>query len=190
MAGQPADRSIRPLSGGAAVATGLLAAGLTILAGWRSRDPATLPANVLLAAGSALLAVIDVRERRLPNPLVLATLVGEAVLLLPVAAASDRWSALARAPAAAAAVFGGLLLTAVIAPSAIGMGDVKLGAVVGLALGFRGWHQVLSGLLVAFALQGALTVVLLAVGKADRRSGIAFGPALLAGTWIALIASA
>lgn len=67
---------------------------------------------------------------------------------------------------------------------AIGLGDVKLGALIGLALGFPG------GLMALFAgalLGGVAAAVALATGRIQLRSTIAYGPYLCAGALTVII---
>lgn len=96
---------------------------------------AELLALVILAGWLITLSVIDIREQRLPNAL---TLPGAAVIL-----AVTGWSGSgAAALAGAGALAGGYLLMHLLAPTAMGAGDVKLalglGAVTG-ALGVDAW---------------------------------------------------
>lgn len=70
---------------------------------------------------------------------------------------------------------------------AIGLGDVKLGALIGLALGIPG------GLVALFAgalLGGAAATLALATGRAQLRSTIAYGPYLCAGALSVIILGA
>ena len=67
----------------------------------------------------AALSCYDIRQRRLPN---LLTLPGAAVILLAAAVAGRGWPALA----GAAALAGLYLLVHLVAPAAMGAGDVKL----------------------------------------------------------------
>ena len=75
------------------------------------------------------------------------------------------------------------LLLAIVSPGAggLGLGDVKLAALLGLLLGWLSIPQVLYGPLAAFLLGGLLSVALLASRRATRKSYIAFGPHMLLG---------
>jgi leader peptidase (prepilin peptidase)/N-methyltransferase len=110
-----------------------------------------------------------------------------------------------RAPAAAAAVLlwaiadpgrlpenlvagaaaGGLLLAAAVAyPAGMGMGDVKLAAVMGLFLG----KSVAPALLVGFAAGALVGIGLIAVhGAKARKQGVPFAPFLALGGLVALL---
>lgn len=65
----------------------------------------------------------------------------------------------------------------------IGGGDVKLGALMGLILG---WPLVLVALFSAFVAGGIIGVMLIGLGRKKMDSAISFGPFLIGGTLIAL----
>src|SRR3989344_1476017 len=66
---------------------------------------------------------------------------------------------------------------------AMGFGDVKLAAFMGL---FLGWPNIAVALFAAFMLGGAVGIVLLALKKKGMKSEVPFGPFLLTGTFVAL----
>ncbi len=147
-------------------------------------DAVALAVFGVFAVLSALLAVIDVREHRLPNRLVLPLYpVG---LVLPVAASlTGEPTAAIRALLAAAALF---VFYFVLhrAGGGMGAGDVKLAGAIGLFLGTLGWAETVLGAAAGFVLGGLWSVVLLASRRADRRTRIPFGPFMLAGAWAAI----
>lgn len=160
---------------GAAVAAGL--------AGWGLAGAGTVLA-VTGGAGAALavlLAAVDLRTHRLPDRLVAALAAVLAAGLLLAGATAEGWPALGRAVLAAGASGTGYLTLALLRTGGLGLGDVKLGAVLGAWLGWFGWPAVLAGALAAFVLGGAFTTVLLLTGRAGRSSPVAFGPWLLLG---------
>ena len=147
-----------------------------------------LPAFLLLAALSPALAVIDLRWRRLPDPLTLPAYPAAALLLAAGAMAipgGARHFLSALAGLAAAWLFFALL--AFIYPAGLGWGDVKLSGVLGLYLGWLGAAAVAAGLLGAFVLAALAGLGLIATGRATRKSHIPFGPFMLASA-IAVIA--
>lgn len=171
----PGSAAVRPPLLEAGTAALLAATALGVGLAW------ALPAFLLLAVAGVLLAVIDLRHRLLPNRVVLPTLVSGAALLLLAALADGAWPALARAVLGAVALFGVFLVLAVISPSGLGMGDVKLAAVLGLFLGWLGWGAVLVGALAGFVVQALLALVLLSLRRVRRDSDLPFGPAMLVG---------
>ncbi len=147
---------------------------------------AEVPAFLVLATAAVLLGVVDARHRLLPDRVVLPALAAGAVLLALAAAVSGDWPALFRALLGAAAMFAGFLLLAVVSPSGLGMGDVKLAAVLGLHLGWLGWGVVLAGALAGFAVQAMAALVLLAARRVRRDGDLPFGPAMLVGAALAM----
>jgi len=164
-----------PIASGGAAA--LLAAGF---------GPVPLLVPLLLTVPlAARLAEIDLAERRLPDPLVggLGVLVG-----LPLTV--GYWPAVPRSLAAAAILGLGYLAIALLPGRGLGLGDVKLAAVLGYLLGFAGWPAVLIGAVVPHVVTGPVALFLLVTGRADRRSAVPLGPALLAGAVVAAVVTA
>jgi len=149
-----------------------------------------VPAYLYLAAISVALALIDLDTHRLPNAIVLPGYVVAPVLLALASwnpgGASD-WGALGRAAIAAAALYVFYFVLALY-PRGMGFGDVKLAGVLGFFLGWIGWGAVVVGAFGAFVLGGVFGIVLLVVGRAGRKSGIPFGPWMLGGAWIGIVA--
>jgi leader peptidase (prepilin peptidase) / N-methyltransferase len=162
-----------------AVELGLGAAFLaTVLVLWD--DPAQLALGLVFVATLAAITLTDLELRIIPNRILLAS----AIAGIAIAAAADPSSLPERGGAAVAA--GGLLLLAALAyPRGMGMGDVKLAALMGLYLG----SAVAPALLVGF-LAGALVGLGLMVreGAAARKRGVPFGPFLALGGFIGLLA--
>ncbi|MGY1594909.1 prepilin peptidase [Geodermatophilus sp. SYSU D00708] len=164
------------------VATALLF-GLTALRFGLSWE---LPAFLLLAACGLLLAVVDLRHRVLPNRVVLPALGSSAALLVLPAAVEGAWAALLRAGLGAAVLFAVFLVLALLSPGALGMGDVKLAALLGLCLGWLGWGAVVAGALAGFVLQAVVALGLIATRRIDLRGELPFGPAMLAGAAVSI----
>ena len=111
-------------------------------------------------------------------------------MLLAVAAATRHdWSAFLRAVEAAGAVYVVFLVLALISPRSLGMGDVRLAALLGAYLGFRSWPLVYLGLLAGFLVAAVVAVVLLAARRATRTTALPFGPALILGALLVLAAT-
>ncbi|MGY1603477.1 prepilin peptidase [Geodermatophilus sp. SYSU D00815] len=139
------------------------------------------PAFLAVAAVGVLLAVVDLRHRLLPDRVVVPALAGCLVLLTAAAALGGEWPRLLRAVLGAAALFAVFLALALVSPGGMGMGDVKLAALLGLPLGWLGWGAVVLGAAAGFLVQAALALVLLATGRVGPRGELPFGPAMLAG---------
>ena len=73
----------------------------------------------------------------------------------------------------------GLLLAFI--GSGLGLGDVKLGALIGLWLGWHGASILVASLCTGIILGGLAAILLLLTRRAGRKSSIAYGPYLIAG---------
>ena len=137
---------------------------------------ALLHALVLISALISL-AVIDLEHGLLPNVIVgPAALAG---LVLSILANPAGWWTY---PLSAIAVAGALLGLALIYPSGMGMGDVKMGGMLGAFLGPYAALAVFFGALLG-AVSGGL---LMAAGKVHRRSALPFGLFMALGGLISL----
>lgn len=144
------------------------------------RDPAELAMGLVLVTALMAVTMTDLERRVIPNKILLVT----AIAGVAIAAALDPSSLPERALAAAAA--GGLLFLAALAyPSGMGLGDVKLAAVMGLFLG----RNVAPALLVALLAGSAVGIGLIArEGAVARKKAIPFGPFLALGAMVGLLA--
>ena len=147
-----------------------------------------LAAACWLAACAVPLAFIDVAVRRLPGRLTGAAYAGTAALLLLAAAVSGPWPALPRAVLGGLALAGFYLVLMVISPSGMSLGDVKLAASLGTLLAWFGWRVLIAGGFAGFALGALVGIALLASGRAGRKQHIPFGPVMIAGAVLAVLA--
>lgn len=145
-------------------------------------------AAVAFAAWSATLAVIDARTHRLPNRIVLPAYPIGAAVLAAACVFGAPWSRLWTALAGMLILFAVYAAMRMLSGSGLGGGDVKLAGVIGLVLGWAGWSALLIGVSAAFVLAGLFGAVLIASRRASRRTRIAFGPWMLAGAWVGLVA--
>ena len=68
----------------------------------------------------------------------------------------------------------------------MGLGDVALAPVLGLALGWLGWGARVVGLVMGFAIGAVVGVVLMASGRHQRGVRVPHGPFLLSGAAVGL----
>jgi len=137
--------------------------------------------GVVLGPVLALLTAIDLRHRLLPNLIVLpATAVVTAIV-----AASKPGNLVGHL--VAGAVFAGVLLgAALLSRAGVGMGDVKLALLIGIALG----GQTTTAVFVTAAASLAVgVVVLVREGRAGLNKTIAYGPLLALGALVAYFSS-
>lgn len=143
-------------------------------------DPGELAMGLVFVSVLVAITLTDLERRIIPNKVLsVGSVIGVAIV-----AVTDPASLPERAAAAAGA--GGLLfLTALAYPGGMGLGDVKLAAVMGLFLGV----EVIPAMLIAL-LAGSLFGIAIIVrrGAAARKQAIPFGPFLALGGVIGLIA--
>lgn len=143
-----------------------------------------LVAFLYLAAVSVVLALIDLDTHNLPNRIVLPSYLVGLALLGGAGFLSGDYGAMLRAGIGAAVLWLGYLSIALASSGGIGFGDVKLAGVLGLFLGYLGWDALITGAFAAFVLGGVFSIALLLLHKANRKSGIPFGPWMLLGAWV------
>jgi leader peptidase (prepilin peptidase)/N-methyltransferase len=156
--------------------TAVLFAATVLILG--TEDAGELALGLVLCATLVVVTLTDLDMRVIPNKVVLAG----AIAAVAIAALSDPDSLPERGIAAAAA--GGFLFVVALAyPRGMGMGDVKLVAMMGLFLG----SAVAPALLIGFAAGALVGIVLIARrGAAARKQAVPFGPFLALGGVIAL----
>ena len=147
-----------------------------------------LVAFLYLSAISIALALIDLDVQRLPDRIVLPAYAVLAVLLTASALLAGQPGRLVPAAVGGAALFALYFLLGVIRPGGMGAGDVKLAGVLGIALGWLGWPQLIVGAFAAFLVGGVIGITLVAARRVRRGGGIPFGPWMLAGAWIGIVA--
>lgn len=154
---------------------GLFAA--TVIVHWH--DPAEIAIDLVFVTMLAAVTLTDLKRRIIPNKILIAG----AVICVAIAAPTDPGGMAERAIAAAAA--GGLLFIVVLAyPSGMGMGDVKLTAVMGLFLG----RAVAPAILVALLTASIVGLALIARhGTRARKMAIPFGPFLALGGVVGML---
>lgn len=136
---------------------------------------------------------IDLDHQIIPNELVIVGLIGGGVLFVynlfhPFQIYSDYqwWNPLLGLVSGS----GFLLIVAFIGSllyhndEVMGMGDVKLFAPIGL---FLGWRMTLLALYISVILGGLSSLMLILLGKANRKSMIPFGPYIVIGVFITIM---
>lgn len=148
----------------------------------------TLPAYLWFVAVTFALSLVDFDTKRLPNRIMFPGTAVGAILLAIGAGIEGEWRQLVTGLAVGAGLFVAFLLLALAVPAGFGMGDVKLVFMLGL---FAGYVSLAAGLFSAFAgffIGGLVSVLLLVTRRADRKTAIPFGPSLVLGSWLAIVA--
>ncbi len=144
--------------------------------------------SVLLLAWIGLFGVVlgfvDAAVFRLPDVLTLPLALGTAALLLLT---EHQGGVLLRCLYAALAFGGGYGILALLAP--MGFGDAKLAPTLGALLGWYGWRTVLAGFWYGFLLASLWGAARLLTRHSKRGDPLAFGPAMLLGALLAVLAA-
>ena len=163
----------------------LATAGLFLLADLTFEKLAlAVPAALFLMTMLAI-ALIDAKHKIVPNKIVYPAL----LVLAPAVVAADLTGVGIDAPQAfigLAAYAGPLLIVAFAVPGGMGMGDVKLAALIGLALGGLGLSYVAVAAGLGIVGGGLGAVLAVTVFKFGRKQQMPFGPYLAAGAVVAL----
>jgi len=129
------------------------------------------------------LSIIDIRHRVIPNRIVYPSLLAFGAYIVIVGLAGGGLDVI-RAAIGMLAYGGVLLVVAIVSPRGMGMGDVKLAALIGFVLGSLGLRYVTVAGAAGILLGGAGAIVAL-IGGASRKKAIPFGPFLAAGALVA-----
>ena len=159
------------------------------LAAWHFGLSWALPAFLYLISIGIALTMIDLDSHRLPNVIVLPSYV-VALALLALASwnpgGTPEWHSMVMAVVGCVILYGFYFVVMFAYPAGMGFGDVKLAGVLGLYLGWLGWGPLAVGAFAAFVIGGLFAIALLATGHASRKSGIPFGPWMLAGAAVGI----
>jgi leader peptidase (prepilin peptidase) / N-methyltransferase len=159
------------------------------------RVPALLP-WAYLAGVAVVLAYIDAQTKLLPTRIIAPSYAVLGCLLALAALLDGSPQPLMRAGLGWLAMGGFYFVLWFVHPAGIGYGDVRLAGLLGLALGYLGWGQLVAALYAGFLLGGIGGGLLVLLRIVDHRRypfgpfmvlgalvGVAFGGAL--GTWYA-----
>jgi leader peptidase (prepilin peptidase)/N-methyltransferase len=164
-----------PLAAEFAAAVALAAVAARVPSGWE------LAALAWLALIAVPLAFTDIAVHRLPDRLTAAAFAGALVLLAVAAITGHEPGRLARAEIGAAALACFYLALCLIRPGEMGLGDAKLGASIGLVLGWASWQVLLTGTFAGFALAAIYGGERLVAHRATRATQLPLAPFILLG---------
>ncbi len=170
----------------AAGLSGAVGASLGLVLGWDGLLALLWPLTPLCV----VLGIIDWRTKLLPSVLVLpATLAALVYGGVRWATTSDP-DELIRGVVALLLVRSFFWILWFVRQAGLGFGDVRLGALLGCVLGYAGWPEVVVGVYASFLVFG-LPWLFVAIVKRDRallKRHFPFGPFMLLGAWIGLLA--
>ncbi|MEV4900768.1 prepilin peptidase [Citricoccus sp. NPDC055426] len=143
---------------------------------------------VVFAVCAVRLTVMDLREHRLPNPWTGALAAGGGFTLGLGCLVDDvGWSRFWSMLGGGAVYLALMLLLHLINRTGMGMGDVKLAGGLGLYAGWLGWDHLLAAIVLGFMAGGLVALALVVTRRATGSTHLPFGPAMLAGTAVALL---
>ncbi|MGW6565481.1 prepilin peptidase [Streptomyces sp. NPDC054975] len=168
------------------VVTALSCAALAAATGPRPE----LAVWLLCAPLAVLLATVDVRVHRLPDPLTLPLAAATPILLLGAELLPYDAGSWLHALLGGVALGGGYFVLFLIRPAGMGFGDVKLALCVGAALGWYGWGVLFAGTFAGFLLGSLYGLGLVLARRGSRKSAIPFGPFMIGGALLGLLLGA
>ena len=174
---------------GAAMAIELASAAvLALLLARIGFQPAAAAFAYLGVLGVAL-TQIDVAVQRLPDRLTLPAYPALIILLGLAAVPGGTWGAFVRALLGGLALGAAYLLLGLLSSGQLGGGDIKLAGLIGLVLGWLGWRTLIAGASLGFVMAAAVSLAMLAGRRISRHSMISFGPFMLSGALLVVLAS-
>ncbi len=139
------------------------------------------------------LAAMDFDVHRLPDRLMWPSMGILLVGLLTAGLVGAEWGAMVRVVLAGLVCGLGYLALALLSLArgslAVGLGDVKLAALLGMGLGWFGWPTVLVGMYAGFLVGGVFAVLLLVTKRVGRSGELAYGPPMMVGALIGVLAA-
>lgn len=149
-----------------------------------------LGAWIVLSGVGVVLGYVDAQTRLLPTRIIAPTYGVLVVALVAAAfAEADPREHLLGSTLGWVAFGGFYFVMWLIAPRWLGYGDVRLSGLLGLALGYLGWGEVFLGMYAGFLLGGVLGGLLSVLKVFDKRR-YPFGPFMLLGALVGLVAGA
>ncbi|MEU7111242.1 prepilin peptidase [Streptomyces sp. NPDC046182] len=170
----------------APVLTALACAALAAVTGPRPE----LAVWLLLAPFAVLLATVDARVHRLPDPLTLPLAAATPLLLLGAELLPYDAGSWLHALLGGLALGAGYFVLFLIRPSGMGLGDVKLALSLGATLGWYGWGILFVGTFAAFLAGSLYGLGLVLARRGSRKSAIPFGPFMIGGALVGLLLGA
>ena len=134
-----------------------------------------------------LVSIIDIRERRIPNAITYPAIFFALLFLSTVGTFLDSGPKLSRALIGLFVTFGVFLSLHVISPNGIGLGDVKLSALLGLSLGWISIDALIFGLFAIFIISGLYSLVLIIRNPRMLSASIPFAPFMTLGYLIGAV---
>jgi leader peptidase (prepilin peptidase)/N-methyltransferase len=165
----------------AGLAAGVLAASVLWTVPWP-----LMPSVLAVAVAAPLLAYVDLRAHLLPDPVTLAASAVATVALATGCLATAHLRTLLAALGIGLAT-SALFVGAALVGGGLGLGDAKLVFVLSATATAVGLSGAVLLPVLALLLGGVTALFLVVTGRRDRKAHLPFGPALIAGWWLAVL---
>lgn len=142
-----------------------------------------LPAHLTWVTLTLALAITDLEHRLVPNRILYPGGGLTGLLLVSGALVDQTPGRLGGAFLGAVFCLAAMAALAVLGRGSLGMGDVKLSALLGLVCGYQNVWLAPQAVLIGFLIGGLISALLVVLGRAHRHTLIPFAPALVAGSW-------
>lgn len=149
-------------------------------------DPALLVWAYLVPVGVAL-GLVDWRTRLLPTKVIAPSYAVVVLLTVAAAVVARDGDALAGSAWGWLVAGGTFFVLWFVYPRGMGYGDVRLSGLLGIALGYLGWAELLTGVYAGFLIGGFGGLLLSLLRIVDRKA-YPFGPFMLVGALVGVLA--
>ncbi|MCE7009947.1 prepilin peptidase [Kibdelosporangium philippinense] len=164
----------------------LLTAVLFGLLAWRiGWNIELLPYSYLAAIGVSL-SIVDIVKQRLPKEMILTSAVVLGTLFGVLSIAHSDSESLVRALVGSILSAGFYLVMALASDGGLGAGDIKLGALLGLVLGWLSWSALALGVFLAACVGSTVCLLLRLINRLPENRIVPGGPFLLFGAVVAI----
>ena len=141
---------------------------------------------LILAVLTLPLIVIDISEHKLPNVLTFFGLISGIILATATSIVNNNFGILFQSVGLSLLAGFIFYILNILTRGGMGMGDVKLAAMLGALMAPFGPANLFAGFVFAFLIGSIISIALLISKRASRKSLIPFGPSMLFGSWLAL----
>lgn len=174
---------------GAPLTLEVLTAAVIALLMWRFGGLPDAAPYAFAGALCVALATIDAQVQRLPNALTVPLYPGLLALFGLAALVEGRPESFLRALLGGLVLGGGYFVLAILSQGRLGGGDIKLAGGLGIALGWLGWPTLFAGAVLGFVIVGVVGLALVLARRATLQQAISFGPFMLGGALLAVLAT-
>lgn len=183
----PAALAPAPLSPTALGVASVATAALFAAAAEHFGSAPELVAYCVLFAALVALSLVDLRVGLVPRTMLYPLGAAMVVALAAASASQGEWRALGDAAIGGVAAFAVFFAVWWVHPRGMGLGDVRLAALIGAGLGWLGLLHVYVGFVVGFLAGALFGIVVMAARGTGRKTKLPFAPALAIGAVVGVL---